>query len=111
MSTASDVYPLHGVGLDRLMATEAAMQSVPVSAERAGPWPARPAVGFLHPLEVVKDGDLDLAAKREILAAWASDASAVEGRPTQRWLLGTLAPVPLSEVLAALHRLDGPGLS
>jgi hypothetical protein len=34
-------------------------------------------VGFLHPLEVVKDADLDTAAKREILAAWASDASAV----------------------------------
>jgi hypothetical protein len=53
------------------------------------PWPCRPAVGFLHPLEVVKDGDLDAGAKREILAAWASDASAVEDRPTQRWLLGT----------------------
>ncbi len=87
------------------------MPSVQTSVERAFPWPARPAVGFLHPLEVVKDGDLDLAAKREILAAWASDASAVEDRPTQRWLLGTLAPVPLSEVLAALRRLDSAALS
>ena len=81
------------------------------AADRASPWRVRPAVGFLHPLEVVKDEDLDLAAKREILAAWASDASAVEGQPTQRWLLGTLAPVALSEVLAALRRLDGAGLS
>ncbi|MEJ2815925.1 MULTISPECIES: hypothetical protein [unclassified Caulobacter] len=80
-------------------------------ADRASPWRVRPAVGFLHPLEVVKDEDLDLAAKREILAAWASDASAVEDQPTQRWLLGTLAPVALSEVLAALRRLDGAGLS
>ena len=76
---------------------------------QARSWPVRPAVGFLHPLEVVKDDDLDVAAKREILAAWASDASAVEDRPTQRWLLGTPAPVPLSEVLAALGRLDGAG--
>lgn len=78
---------------------------------RAAPWPCRPAVGFLHPLEVVKDADLDIEAKREILAAWASDASAVEDRPTQRWLLGTHAPVPLSEVLAALRRLDAMVLS
>jgi hypothetical protein len=73
---------------------------------RPAPWPCRPAVGFLHPLEVVKDAELDTGAKREILAAWASDASAVEDRPTQRWLLGTHAPVPLTEVLAALKRLD-----
>lgn len=79
--------------------------------KRATPWPCRPAVGFLHPLEVVKDADLDTAAKREILAAWASDASAVEDRPTQRWLLGTHAPVPVSEVLAALRRLDAMSLS
>ncbi len=79
--------------------------------KRPGPWPCRPAVGFLHPLEVVKDADLDTAAKREILAAWASDASAVEDRPTQRWLLGTQAPVPVSEVLAALRRLDAMSLS
>jgi hypothetical protein len=82
------------------------MQTVAASPDRARPWPVRPAVGFLHPLEVLKDQDLDPAAKREILAAWASDASAVEGRPTQRWLLGTAEPVPLSEVLAALRRLD-----
>lgn len=79
--------------------------------KRPASWPCRPAVGFLHPLEVVKDADLDAAAKREILAAWASDASAVEDRPTQRWLLGTHAPVPLSEVLAALRRLDALTLS
>lgn len=81
------------------------MQTV-TATDRARPWPVRPAVGFLHPLEVLKDQELTPAAKREILAAWASDASAVEGRPTQRWLLGTSQPVPLSEVLGALSRLD-----
>ncbi len=76
------------------------------AGERQRPWPTRPAVGFLHPLEVVKDQDLNPIEKREILAAWASDVSAVEHRPSQRWLLGTPAPVPLSEVLSALRRLD-----
>ncbi|PVM83492.1 hypothetical protein DDF67_20870 [Caulobacter endophyticus] len=76
------------------------------ASDRARPWPVRPAVGFLHPLEVVKDQDLEPVEKREILAAWASDASAVEHRPSHRWLLGTPAPVPLSEVLSALSRLD-----
>ncbi|SFJ29659.1 hypothetical protein [Caulobacter sp. UNC279MFTsu5.1] len=83
----------------------------PEAAGRAPAWPCRPAVGFLHPLEVVKDADLDLRAKREILAAWASDASAVEDRPSHRWLLGTSAPVPVSEVLAALRRLDAASAS
>ncbi len=76
------------------------------STDRARRWPVRPAVGFLHPLEVLKDQDLNPAEKREILAAWASDASAVEHRPSQRWLLGTPGPVPLSEILSALSRLD-----
>ena len=66
----------------------------------------RPAVGFRHPMEVVKDLDLDLADKRAILSSWASDACAVEGRPELRWLLGTDAPVLVGEVLQALRRLD-----
>lgn len=84
---------------------------VPPSWGAGGPRPFRPGVGFLHPLEVVKDEDLDVQDKREILAAWASDASAVPHRPSQRWLLGTPAPVPLSEVLSALSRLDRIGFS
>jgi hypothetical protein len=66
----------------------------------------RPAVGFRHPVEVVKDPDLELADKRAILSSWASDACAVEGRPELRWLLGTDTPVLLGEVLHALRRLD-----
>ena len=68
----------------------------------------RPAVGFRHPIEVVKDPDLDLADKRAILSSWASDACAVEGRPELRWLLGTDGPVLLRDVLEALGRLDQP---
>ena len=67
----------------------------------------RPAVGFRHPMEVVKDPDLDLADKRAILSSWASDACAVEGRPQLRWLLGTDVPVLVEDVLQALRRLDG----
>jgi hypothetical protein len=66
----------------------------------------RPAVGFSHPLDVLKDAWIDNAEKRQILSSWASDASAVEDRPTLRWLLGTEAPVPLVDVLEALRRLD-----
>ena len=66
----------------------------------------RPAVGFQSPADVVKDPHLTYRDKREILSSWASDASAVQDEPRLRWLLGTVEPVPLTEVLAALTRLD-----
>jgi len=66
----------------------------------------RPAVGFQNPDDVLKDPHLTLEDKREILCSWASDASAVPDRPQMRWLLGTVEPAPLGEVLAALRRLD-----
>jgi hypothetical protein len=66
----------------------------------------RPAVGFRHPDDVLKDPLLDTAEKRAILSSWASDASCVEDHPTLRWLLGTQEPVPLDDVLRALARLD-----
>jgi hypothetical protein len=66
----------------------------------------RPAVGFQSPDDVVKDPHLTFRDKREILASWASDASAVQDEPCLRWLLGTVEPVPLDDVRAALARLD-----
>jgi hypothetical protein len=66
----------------------------------------RPAVGFAHPMDVVKDPHLTLQDKRQILASWASDASAVRDEPGMRWLLGTVEPVPLDDVQEALARLD-----
>jgi hypothetical protein len=66
----------------------------------------RPAVGFQNPDDVVKDPHLTYGDKREILSSWASDASAVQDEPGLRWLLGTVEPVPLDEVLDALRRLD-----
>lgn len=66
----------------------------------------RPAVGFRHPCDVLKDPLLDNAEKRAILASWASDASAVEDQPHLRWLFGTEEPVLLDDVLECLARLD-----
>lgn len=66
----------------------------------------RPAVGFQSPADVVKDPHLTFSDKREILSSWASDASAVQDQPCLRWLLGTVEPVPLDDVRAALKRLD-----
>jgi len=66
----------------------------------------RPAIGFSHPRDVLKDPGLNLAEKREVLASWASDASSVREEPSLRWLLGTAEPVPLAEVREALARLD-----
>jgi hypothetical protein len=66
-------------------------------------------VGFIRPLDVLKDPHLTTAEKREILASWASDASAVQDEPTLRWLLGTPEPVRLDDVREALARLDDRG--
>jgi hypothetical protein len=66
----------------------------------------RPAVGFSHPYDVLKDPGLSLTEKRAVLASWASDASSVREEPSLRWLLGTPDPVPLSDVRDALARLD-----
>lgn len=70
----------------------------------------RPAIGFSHPLDVLKDPGLGPEDKRSVLSSWASDASAVKDQPTLRWLLGTPAPVPLVEVREALARLDAENL-
>ena len=66
----------------------------------------RPAVGFAHPRDVLKDPDLGSSEKRAILASWASDASAVQDEPGLRWLLGTPEPVRLQDVRDALACLD-----
>jgi hypothetical protein len=66
----------------------------------------RPAVGFEHPRDVLKDPILNLSDKRAVLASWASDASSLREEPSLRWLLGTPEPVPLADVRDALSRLD-----
>lgn len=66
----------------------------------------RPAVGFNHPRDVLKDPDLEPAEKRAVLASWLSDASAVQDEPHLRWLLGTPEPVRVNDIREALLRLD-----
>jgi hypothetical protein len=61
---------------------------------------------FSHPSEVLSNRLLSTAEKRCVLAAWASDAFAVEGHPWLRQLPGAPDAVPVSEILAALRNLD-----
>jgi hypothetical protein len=53
---------------------------------------------------------LGVGAKRAILAAWVSDACAVENLPNWRKLPGTGALVALDDILDALRALDGGAL-
>lgn len=66
----------------------------------------RPPVGFNRPEDVLKDPELSSDEKREILAAWASDAFAPPDHPGLRLLPGADGPVPLLEIHDALRRLD-----
>ncbi|WP_192285993.1 hypothetical protein, partial [Methylorubrum zatmanii] len=82
----------------------AAMQ--PASFEA---WQALVAPGdvFRHPREVLAHPQLSRADKHTILAAWASDACALENAPGLRCLTGCKAePVSVDAVLAALAELD-----
>jgi hypothetical protein len=66
----------------------------------------RPAVGFAHPHEVLKDPLLDAAEKRAILSSWASDACAVDSCPALRHPPFASRPVGFDEVMDALASLD-----
>jgi hypothetical protein len=65
-----------------------------------------PAQAFEHPLNVLQDLDLTLNEKRAILAAWASDACAVEAVPALRQAPGGSRAVPVDDILDALRVLD-----
>ncbi|MBS0536601.1 MAG: hypothetical protein JSR72_21315 [Proteobacteria bacterium] len=64
-----------------------------------------PANAFAHPADVVRDGDMSLNEKRAILAAWASDACAVEAAPELRVNGGGHA-VRFDDIMDALRELD-----
>jgi hypothetical protein len=64
------------------------------------------AATFSNPREVLANPVLSGAEKRCVLAAWASDAFAVEGSPWLRQLPRAADPVPLRDILAALRSLD-----
>ena len=65
-----------------------------------------PAGAYGHPKEVVADADLTLNEKRAILAAWASDACAIQAAPDLRQQ-GDGPPVSFDDIMEALKALDG----
>jgi hypothetical protein len=65
-----------------------------------------PGTIFAHPKDVLADPLLTPAAKRAILASWASDASAVASCPALRAPEGLKNPVSIDEILDALAELD-----
>jgi hypothetical protein len=59
-----------------------------------------------YPHQVVNDPALKLEEKRALLAAWASDAYAVESLPVLWRLPGTPFLVTFSSIMDAMARLD-----
>lgn len=68
---------------------------------------SQPVSRFLHPFDVARHPSLEPEVKRAILACWASDRSAVKGKPGLRKPPGAKRPVPIDDVFAALRALDG----
>lgn len=65
-----------------------------------------PANAYSHPSDVLRDTDLTLGEKRAILAAWTSDACAVEAAPSLRSAPGGAGPVAVDDIFEALSELD-----
>lgn len=61
---------------------------------------------FGHPFDIAKHPTLEPEVKRAILASWASDAAAVEGRPGLRRPASARRAVPIDDVIDALKSLD-----
>jgi hypothetical protein len=78
--------------------------------EKLGASQSQLAFLFAHPSAVLAATAMSGSDKRALLAAWVSDACAVEGRPALRWLPGTPAPVTVDDILSCLQALDGEGL-
>src|SRR4051794_6937505 len=65
-----------------------------------------PAGAFNHPRDVLDDPDMTTHEKRAILAAWASDACALEAVPALRRSPPGKPPVAVDEIFDALRDLD-----
>jgi hypothetical protein len=66
----------------------------------------RPSHPFKHPHQVLGHALLSRGEKRALLAEWASDVHAVEGRPGWRQIPGSGAVVVIDDILDALRALD-----
>jgi hypothetical protein len=62
---------------------------------------------FDHPRQVLASPFLDTVQKRCVLAAWSSDAFAVEGKPWLRQIPGSSREIRIGDILSALRALDG----
>lgn len=65
-----------------------------------------PACFFNHPADVLVAPNLDTPERRAILAAWASDACAVDSMPALRKPRGAERAVTFDEIMDALRSLD-----
>ncbi|WP_441244585.1 hypothetical protein [Tardiphaga sp. 768_D3_N2_1] len=61
---------------------------------------------YSDPSDVLADPVLSRVEKRCVLAAWASDAFAVENNPWLRQLPGSPTAIPVGLILSALRDLD-----
>ncbi|WP_018902429.1 hypothetical protein [Rhizobium sp. 2MFCol3.1] len=82
------------------------LQQVVERAVTVGPAALMHGRWLRRPSDVVRASSLSQDDKRAILAAWASDLNAVVSQPALRKLPGTIEPVSIDEVQAALRELD-----
>jgi len=61
---------------------------------------------FHYPFGFMNHPQLEPEVKRAILASWASDASAVEGRPELRRPPGASEPVRFDDIMTVMRTLD-----
>jgi len=61
---------------------------------------------FKHPHQVLGHALLSRGEKRALLAEWASDVYAVEGRPGWRQIPGSGAIIVIDDTIDALRALD-----
>src|SRR5579871_1433544 len=66
-----------------------------------------PASHFESLADVLSDESLSVSEKRVILSSWASDMYSVESCPALREIPGMGKTIRLSDILAALRKLDG----
>lgn len=66
-----------------------------------------PAAHYDSPTSVLNDNELSTPEKRIILSSWASDMYAVESCPALREIPGMSHTIRLTDILAALRKLDG----
>ena len=67
---------------------------------------SQPFSRFLHPFDVTRHPGLEPEVKRAILVSWASDRCGVKDAPALRKPPGARRPVPIDDILAAMHALD-----